>query len=360
MLFDITTSNVPSGPGGAAFASHLRHADARLEPRPCHVARRQGEHVVGEVDGIDLDGPVATAKLDGDERRARPDVERATGSGRIEPGRGEGSQQVLAEARVDLAVVHRVVVAGLFLGVHDLGLEDSGQRHGARSAIDPPVAARPAGSDTLLPMKRARLRHHLRALLLVPALGLVAPAALAEEGKKKHDGDESSAPAGGGAKYREACKDGNTKYAARDFVAAIAAYQKAIELDPNNALGHYFLGEAQLAAGNLIEAEAAWNRASLAATDKEAALRARVLFVLADLKERQKKWDDAKAAWQVYIDWATKYPNAGAFPGSGQSRQQAIDNMKKQDAAVAVVRARIAETKAGGVFTDLSKPSPSK
>jgi tetratricopeptide (TPR) repeat protein len=206
-------------------------------------------------------------------------------------------------------------------------------------------------------MKRARLRHHLRALLLVPALGLVAPAALAEEGKKKHDGDESSAPAGG--KYREACKEGNTKYAARDFAGAVAAYQKAIEIDPNNGLGHYYLGEAQLAAGNLIEAEAAWTRASLA-TDKDPALRARVLFVLADLKERQKKWDDARAAWQVYIDWATKYPNAGAFPGSGQSRQQAIDNMKKQDAAVAVVRARIAETKAGGVFTDLGKPSPPK
>ncbi|MGH7294947.1 MAG: tetratricopeptide repeat protein, partial [Polyangiaceae bacterium] len=137
----------------------------------------------------------------------------------------------------------------------------------------------------------------------------------------------------------------------------IAAYQKAIEIDPNNGLGHYFLGEAQLAAGNMIEAEAAWNRASLA-TNKDPALRARVLFVLADLKERQKKWDDARAAWQVYFDWASKYPNAGAFPGSAQSRQQAIDSAKKQDAAYAIVRARIAETKNGGVFTDLSKPSP--
>lgn len=210
-------------------------------------------------------------------------------------------------------------------------------------------------------MTRVRLRHHLRALLLVPALGLLAPAAFAEEsgGGKKKGGDEAAAPSGGGARYKEACKDGNTKYAARDFQAAIAAYQKAIELDPNNGLGHYYLGEAQLAAGNLVEAEAAWTRASLA-TDKDPALRARVLFVLADLKERQKKWDEARSAWQVYIDWATKYPNAGAFPGSGQSRQQAIDTMKKQDSAYAVVRTRIGETKGGGVFTDLSKPTPGK
>ncbi|MGD0527689.1 MAG: tetratricopeptide repeat protein [Polyangiaceae bacterium] len=206
-------------------------------------------------------------------------------------------------------------------------------------------------------MPRSRLPRLVPAFLLLPALALAAAPALAEGGKKKPAAvaDDST---GGGAKYREACKDGNTKYAARDFVAAIAAYQKAIEIDPNNALGHYFLGEAQLAAGNLIEAEAAWNRASLAASDKEPALRARVLFVLADLKERQKKWDEARAAWQVYLDWAAKYPNAGAFPGSGQSRQQAIDSMKKQDAAYAVVRQRIADTKTGGVFTDLTKSPP--
>jgi tetratricopeptide (TPR) repeat protein len=209
-------------------------------------------------------------------------------------------------------------------------------------------------------MTRSRLARLVPALLLVPAhvlaLALAAGPALAE-GKNKPD-TESAEASGGGAKYREACKDGNTKYAARDFVGAIAAYQKAIEIDPNNALGHYFLGEAQLAAGNLIEAEAAWNRASLAATDKEAPLRARVLFVLADLKERQKKWDEAKAAWQVYLDWATKFPRAGAFPGSAQSRQQVLEAMQKQDRAYAVVRQRIADTKSGGVFSDLSKPAP--
>ena len=190
-----------------------------------------------------------------------------------------------------------------------------------------------------------------------PALGSRRRVRARRRTRSKGSDGESASPSGGGAKYKEACKDGNTKYAARDFAGAIAAYQKAIELDPNNGLGHYLLGEAQLAAGNLIEAEAAWNRASLA-TDKDPALRARVLFVLADLKERQKKWDEARAAWQVYLDWASKFPNAGAFPGSAQSRQQAIDSMKKQDTAYAVVRQRIADTKAGGVFTDLSKPPP--
>jgi tetratricopeptide (TPR) repeat protein len=198
-------------------------------------------------------------------------------------------------------------------------------------------------------------------LLLVPALVLAGVPARADgkgDRAKKTEEKKAEESSGGSAKYKEACKDGNTKYAARDFAGAIAAYQKAIELDPNNALGHYYLGEAQLAAGSLVEAEAAWNRAALASGEKDPALRARILFVIADLKERQKKWDEAKAAWQVYLDWANKYQNAGAFPGSAQSRQQVIEAMQKLDKATAVVRQRIADSKNGNVFTDLSKPAP--
>lgn len=207
------------------------------------------------------------------------------------------------------------------------------------------------------------MKRRILGVLLLPAVLTAIPVPAWAEGKgpakKPSDSSESSSSSSGGsAKYKDAWKDGNSKYAARDFAGAIAAYQKAIEIDPNNALAHYFLGEAQLAAGSLVEAEAAWNRASLAAGEKDPALRARILFVIADLKERQKKWDEARAAWQVYLDWASKYQNAGAFPGSAQSRQQVIDAMTKQDKAYAVVRQRIADTKAGGVFTDLSKPSP--
>ncbi len=221
-----------------------------------------------------------------------------------------------------------------------------------------PRPGRRKGPPALVSGMLGAMKRRVLASLLVPALVLASLPAAAEGPKKKKGSDDSAESAGSGSKYKDACKDGSSKYAARDFPGAIAAFQKAIEIDPNNALGHYLLGEAQLAAGSLVEAEAAWNRASLAAGEKDPALRARVLFVIADLKERQKKWDEAKAAWQVYLDWAQKYPNAGAFPGSGQSRQQVIEAMQKQDRAYAVVRQRIADTKNGGVFTDLSKPSP--
>jgi tetratricopeptide (TPR) repeat protein len=158
--------------------------------------------------------------------------------------------------------------------------------------------------------------------------------------------------------YVKLCEAGNAKYAGRDFAGAIEQYRKAIELTPKHALAFYFMGEAQLASGNLTEADAAWTRASLESNEQDPALRARVLFVVADLREREKRWDDAKAAWQVYLDWATKYPTSNAFASTAQSRLQVIDTMLKQDKAYDVVRERIASTKNGGVFTDMSKSPP--
>jgi tetratricopeptide (TPR) repeat protein len=197
------------------------------------------------------------------------------------------------------------------------------------------------------------------ALSLAGALPFASTAA-AEDTKvdAKRGTDDASGPSSAPAKYKEACTQGNTKYAAHDFPGAIEAYRRAIELDPKNPLAHYLLGEAQLAAGSFTEADAAWNRAALESSDKDAPLRAKVLFVLADLRERQKKWEDARAAWQVYLDWAAKYPTAGVAPASGQARQQAIDAMVKLDKSYEVVRQRIAETKTGNTFTDLSKSPP--
>jgi tetratricopeptide (TPR) repeat protein len=200
--------------------------------------------------------------------------------------------------------------------------------------------------------RRTRLAFLLAAV--VPLLTF-RPLAVYADGAKPAAAAPAGSPTG---KYRDACLEGNTKYAARDWPGAIDSYRKAIELDPKNPLGHYFLGEAQLAAGNLPEAEAAWNRAALVATDKDGPVMARVLFVLADLRERQKKWPEARTAWQAYLDFAAKAPDAGAFASTGQSRQQVIDTMMKQDKAYDVVRKRIEETKNGNVFSDPNKPAP--
>jgi tetratricopeptide (TPR) repeat protein len=208
---------------------------------------------------------------------------------------------------------------------------------------------------------------------LPAAIGLVALLALSPftawaDGNKapsKKKGDEVAVDSPSSTtknmpskEYLKLCEGGNAKYAGRDFAGAIDEYRKAIELTPKQGLAYYLMGEAELAAGNVGEADAAWNRASLESGEQDPVLHARVLFVVADMRERQKRWDDARAAWQVYIDWAAKYPSSNAYTASGQSRQQVIDTMQRQDKAYDVVRERINSTKNGGVFTDMSKSPP--
>jgi TolA-binding protein len=150
--------------------------------------------------------------------------------------------------------------------------------------------------------------------------------------------------------YVNACQRGNAQYASHDFGSAIATYRAAISRAPHASLGYYLLGEAQLAAGSLADAEASWGLA-LSESARDPSMHARTLFVLADLKERQKMWDEARAAWQAYRDWLTRFPAAGGFPSSAQARSEAIERMTQQESAYAVVRQRIQETAEGGVFS---------
>jgi len=149
------------------------------------------------------------------------------------------------------------------------------------------------------------------------------------------------------SQFMETVALGNTKYISRDFPAAIETYRKAIALQPTQPLGHYLLGEAQLATGNVTEAEASFVAADNVA-DKNPGVKVKVLFCLADVKEREKKWDDAKAAWQRYNDYAQAHSDAGAMPASATARIQAIDEVIKQDKAYEAVRARIAFDKDAG------------
>lgn len=146
------------------------------------------------------------------------------------------------------------------------------------------------------------------------------------------------------SKYNDTILKGNGKYLARDFPGALDIYRSAIPLAPKNALGHYVIAETQIAAGNLPEAEASLSQAEANSDEKNAALRAKILFLQADVKERLKRWDEAKAAWQLYSDYVGKHAGVGFAP-SAASRIQAIDDMVKQEKAYVAVRERIAAEK---------------
>jgi TolA-binding protein len=143
----------------------------------------------------------------------------------------------------------------------------------------------------------------------------------------------------GPSPYSELVQKGDSAYVARDFDAAIAAYRQEIEKMPNAALGHYRLGEAQLAKGNTDEAEQSW-QAALRFVGKDERLKSKILFVLADLKERLKAYDDAAGRWKEYGQHAAQ-PDAKGFPATAADRLKRIEEWKKLSAEAAEVKLRI-------------------
>jgi tetratricopeptide (TPR) repeat protein len=162
------------------------------------------------------------------------------------------------------------------------------------------------------------------------------------------------------SEFMETLTKGNAKYNAKDYPAAIDLYKKAIQQNPKNALGPYLLGEGYLAMNNLGEAEAAFKAAEELNDPKAQLVRSRVLFAVADCYERQKKWEQARTAWQTYTEHATKLgTDAGAHPQSGTARIKSVDDWLKLDKQYEIVRQRIAAEKADA-GPDAGKPPTKK
>ncbi len=141
---------------------------------------------------------------------------------------------------------------------------------------------------------------------------------------------------------------GTERYAAKDYPGAIDVFKMAAQTSPRNPLGPYLLGEAYLASGNLGEAEAAFKTAAgLDDAKTSPAVGSRVLFAVADCYEREKKWEQAAAAWRAYAEHASKLAaDAGAHPESAAARLKVIEEWMRLEKASEAVRERIAAEKA--------------
>jgi tetratricopeptide (TPR) repeat protein len=140
--------------------------------------------------------------------------------------------------------------------------------------------------------------------------------------------------------YQALIVKGDRAYVARDFDGAIAAYREAIQKEPQNALGHYRVGSAQLAKGDQKEAEAAWV-AGLRFVSKNGSLKARLIFALADLRERQKNTDEAITRWKEYSVNAETEKEAVTYPATATERVSRNEAWKKNAAESAEVKERI-------------------
>ena len=140
--------------------------------------------------------------------------------------------------------------------------------------------------------------------------------------------------------FMDAISKGDRAAVARDFEAAIAAYREAIQKEPQNALGHYRVGSAQLLKGDQKEAEAAFVT-GLRFAGKDGTLKGKLLFALADLRERQKSNDEAIGRWKEYAANSEAQKEAVTYPATATERVTRNEGWKKLQAESAEVKTRI-------------------
>ena len=133
---------------------------------------------------------------------------------------------------------------------------------------------------------------------------------------------------------------GAAAYLARDFPAALSAFKEALGKDATDATAYYLLGEAELAAGHVADADASF-AAGLRNAGTNDEIHGKLLFVVADLRERQGRWPDAKKAWEEYAQFLNTHPNVKGYAATATERVKVIDGHVDLDAKYAPVKQRI-------------------
>jgi len=140
----------------------------------------------------------------------------------------------------------------------------------------------------------------------------------------------------------EAIKRGDDAYAAHNFDGAIHEYQAAIEARPQNPVGHYRLACVLVANGDFKQAQEELD-AALRFAKSDSVTAGKVLFVMADLKERQQDYPAALVAWKAYSAFASNHPEVKTFPGTSESRQARLAAYLELAQRSAQVKQRIDE-----------------
>jgi tetratricopeptide (TPR) repeat protein len=188
------------------------------------------------------------------------------------------------------------------------------------------------------------MRVRLVAAPLV-ALVLLGGAAATRAKEIKHDPENRR----GISPYMEAVVKGQASFTARDLPGAITAFQDAIKAKPDEMLAFYRLGEAEQESGKLDDADKAWEAAlskkctqGCDAHNTPDNVKAKVMFAIAGLRERQQKWPAAKEAWQAYAAFLEGNPKVHGFPATAADRIKQIDRRVQLEADYGKVKQRIA------------------
>jgi tetratricopeptide (TPR) repeat protein len=168
--------------------------------------------------------------------------------------------------------------------------------------------------------------------------------------------DAAMKPTSRQSPYTATMTKGHRAMAAHDFAGAIAAYRAAVAETPRAALPLYFLGEAQTSNGELSEAAVSYESGvGLAAANDD--LHGRLLFVLADLRERQGNWAEARRGWENYAQFLAAHPAVKGYATTATERSNALTVHVDLEASSAAVKDRI-EQRAKAPRPGAADPSP--
>jgi predicted Zn-dependent protease len=171
--------------------------------------------------------------------------------------------------------------------------------------------------------------------LAATALFLVNVAAGGKEIRRDPENRRGISP------YMELIVKGEAAFVARDIPGATVAFQDAIKSQPGQMLGFYMLGQAELEANKLDDAQRTWE----AGMSKKGGddLKAKLMFCLADLSERQLRWQAAKDGWAAYSAFLQANPKVKGFPGTAAERIKQADRRMKDEVEYGKVKERIAK-----------------
>jgi len=143
-----------------------------------------------------------------------------------------------------------------------------------------------------------------------------------------------------GMSYEAMIMTGHKLYVGGDAKGALEKYEAAKEATSGNPNAYYFIGAAKAKLGQLSEAISALNTAATISGDKDVALHAKALFVIAVVQEQKADWDAAFDAWRTYLDYAQGHADAKGFPESAKSRIAAIEKRRELEKEGAATRGR--------------------
>jgi tetratricopeptide (TPR) repeat protein len=212
-------------------------------------------------------------------------------------------------------------------------------------------ALREPDCDIVLRMRRPLLRKCAASTLTLALLSAFAGSAAAEGPDKPAASATGTGITANGIRRDpkgvqgvsptwEAIGKGDGALLARDYDAAIAAYRDAVAKSPQNPLAFYRVAEAQKLKGDLKEAETAYN-AALRVVGTDTTMKAKILFCLADLSERQKDFDQAVQRWTAYEAFVKSADKAKTYPASAAERKKRIQEWKQISTDAAAVKQRI-------------------